>query len=60
MALCPPLSVITVTGLANPPGEEGQVAKMRELGVKHFLSKPFSAEELLRTVHTVLEAARVP
>ena len=50
----PTLPVIACTGLMNPPGEEDRAGQLRALGVKHFLHKPFQAEELLATLYQVL------
>jgi PAS domain S-box-containing protein len=51
----PTLPVIASTGLLNPPGEEDRAGQLRELGVKHFLRKPFQAEELLAALREVLD-----
>ena len=46
--------VVATTGLMNPPGEPDRAAQLRELGVKHFLAKPFQADTLLTTLHNAL------
>jgi len=46
--------IIASTGLMNPPGEEDRAGKLRDLGVRHFLRKPFQAEELLMMLHETL------
>jgi PAS domain S-box-containing protein len=43
----PGMPIIAMTGLMNPPGEEDRSSKLRDLGVRHFLRKPFETEELL-------------
>jgi CheY-like chemotaxis protein len=52
--LHPQLPVIAITGLMNPPGEQDRAGQLRELGVRHFLLKPFQAEELLSTLNQAL------
>jgi PAS domain S-box-containing protein len=46
--------VIASTGLMNPPGDQDRAGQLRDLGVKHFLRKPFQAEELLTTLREAL------
>jgi PAS domain S-box-containing protein len=48
----PKLPIIAASGLSN----DGQVAKVMNLGVKHFLPKPYTAETLLKTLRQVLPA----
>jgi PAS domain S-box-containing protein len=51
----PALPVIATTGMMNPPGEEDRTGHLRELGVSHFLHKPFQAEELLGALRMALD-----
>lgn len=46
----PNVRIIAASGLSAT----GLVAQARELGVRHFLPKPYSAEELLKTLREVL------
>jgi CheY-like chemotaxis protein len=46
----PAAKIIAATGLKN----EGSEAKALNAGVKHFLSKPYTASTLLKTLRTVL------
>jgi PAS domain S-box-containing protein len=48
--LNPKLPIIAASGLSN----DGQLAKIASLGVKHFLPKPYTAETLLKTLKQVL------
>jgi PAS domain S-box-containing protein len=50
----PDLPIVASTGLMNPPGEEDRAGQLRELGVQHFLHKPFQAEDLLTVLQKVL------
>jgi hypothetical protein len=43
-----------MTGLMNPPGEEDRAAQLRGLAVRHFLRKPFEAQELLSLINEAL------
>ncbi len=54
----PSVPIVVVTGLMNPPGEEDRAAQLRELGVRHFIYKPFKAEDLLSTLHQVLHPSK--
>jgi PAS domain S-box-containing protein len=46
----PKLPIIAASGLST----EGQVAKAKDLGVKHFLAKPYTAEALLKVLQEIL------
>lgn len=48
----PDLKIIAASGLAPVGGE----AKLSDLGVKHFLPKPFTADILLRLMHDCLQS----
>jgi len=48
----PAVRIIGASGLAA----DGQVAHAMNLGVKHFLAKPFTAETLLKALKDVLGA----
>ncbi len=48
----PAVRIIAASGLSS----SGQAAQVAGMGVKHFLSKPYSAETLLRTLHQVLQS----
>lgn len=49
----PKVKIIAGSGIAT----EGTSARMEELGVKHFLPKPYSTQDVLAALHTVLAAA---
>ncbi len=49
----PQVRIIAASGLA----EAGQASHAANLGVKHFLPKPYGAETLLNTLHEVLTGA---
>ncbi|HEV2327443.1 MAG TPA: PAS domain-containing protein [Verrucomicrobiae bacterium] len=48
----PDVRIIGSSGLASRNG----LAKAKDAGVRHFLSKPYTAETMLRTLHEVLNA----
>lgn len=48
----PQIKIIAVSGLASG----NQVTAVRETGVKTFLSKPYTAKELLKTINVVLNS----
>ena len=52
--LQPDLPIVAATGLLNPPGEDDRAGQFRDLGVHHFLLKPFHAEDLLTTLQEAL------
>jgi CheY-like chemotaxis protein len=50
--------VVAATGLSAAPGDVDRSANLRDLGVRHFLRKPFEADRLLEVLRTALEEAR--
>jgi hypothetical protein len=46
----PQLKIVAVSGLAT----NEKIAQAAGIGVKAFLSKPYTAQELLKTLHSVL------
>lgn len=52
----PSVRIVATSGL----GEGGMSGKAAALGVKHFLSKPYTAEALLRTLREILESGAGP
>ena len=46
----PAVRIVATSGMASA----GRMEKVAELGVKHFLRKPYTAEVLLKTLRTVL------
>ena len=58
--VAPSIPIIAATGLKNPPGERDRVAELRDLGVAHFLYKPFHTEDLLKILDTVLQTPGSP
>jgi PAS domain S-box-containing protein len=50
----PAAKIVAATGLKT----EGNEAKALNAGVKHFLSKPYTASTLLKTLRTVLEEGK--
>ena len=48
----PLVSIIAVSGLAS----SDKVSAAIGIGVKVFLSKPYTAQELLKTLHSLLSA----
>jgi PAS domain S-box-containing protein len=57
--LHPRLPLVATTGLMNPPSEPGRTDQLRELGVGHFLHKPFQAADLLTTLQEALTEAHL-
>jgi PAS domain S-box-containing protein len=49
--LRPHLPIIVATGLTT----DGQISRVKDLGVKHFLAKPYRAESLLKALKTALQ-----
>lgn len=49
----PKLPIVAASGLST----DGQVAKATNLGVKHFLPKPYTAGALLKTLRQILQEA---
>ena len=56
LKLRPDIRLLAMSGLSGHEGESSDVPAVREL-VQAFLHKPFGAEDLLRTVHRLLQAA---
>jgi two-component system cell cycle sensor histidine kinase/response regulator CckA len=52
--LNPSVTLIISTGLGGRTGAEKRGNELAELGIKKVLMKPYTAEELLRVVHTAL------
>jgi DNA-binding NarL/FixJ family response regulator len=52
MKIRPDVRIIAASGLSTT----GQVAEAANAGVRHFLSKPYSALTLLTTLRNVLQA----
>jgi len=52
--MTPGIPIIAASGLAA----NAHVARVTNLGVKHFIPKPYTAETLLKTLRCVLEAAK--
>jgi DNA-binding NarL/FixJ family response regulator len=50
----PNLRIIAASGMCT----EAQVAKAAALGVKHFLPKPYTADDLLKTLRQILADQR--
>ena len=50
MQLNPAVKIIATSGLST----NGDAARLSKIGVKHFLTKPFTAESLLKTLKGVL------
>lgn len=50
MRMNPQVRIIAASGL----NANGMVAKAANVGVKHFIPKPYTAETLLKTLHTLL------
>ena len=55
--MAPALPVVLSTGVATDPAQQEKLAELRQLGVSVFLNKPYSTEELLQAMSTVLPAA---
>nr|MDA8165520.1 response regulator [Desulfobacteraceae bacterium] len=54
LAIRPHLPIILATGFSSRVDEE----KAREIGISHFIAKPFSSRELAHTVRMVLDRER--
>ncbi|MDB6004628.1 MAG: sensory box protein, partial [Prosthecobacter sp.] len=52
MSLNPQVRIIAASGLST----SSNAAKAAKEGAKHFISKPYTTETLLKTLHTVLQA----
>jgi YesN/AraC family two-component response regulator len=53
MRINPAVKIIAASGL----NENVNAAKMAGVGIKHFLTKPYTAGTLLKTLRTVLDEA---
>jgi len=51
MRINPKVKIIAASGL-NP---DGRVAQVTGIGVKHFLTKPYTAGTLLKAIRTILD-----
>ncbi len=52
----PAIKIVTSSGLSS----NGGINSFSEAGVKHFLTKPYTAETLLKTMRAVLEEGPPP
>lgn len=50
----PQVRVITMSGLSNQPGQPDRIAGLQSQGVRRHLSKPFTQQALLNSVHQEL------
>ncbi|MGH7998165.1 MAG: hypothetical protein ACREPR_01700, partial [Brasilonema sp.] len=48
----PSVKIVVISGLSS----NKRMAEMSGIGVKAFLSKPYTIQELLKTLHSVLNA----
>ena len=55
-SIAPEVRMIGTSGLATA----GVEAKLRDLGVEHFLNKPFVAENLLRSLRELIDGQPDP
>jgi PAS domain S-box-containing protein len=53
----PSLPIVVMTGLMNPTQDEDRAPKLRELGVRHILAKPFLTDDLLAILRAALTDA---
>ena len=54
--LNPAVKIIVSSGLASGADREAKITELRALGVTRFLSKPYSAEEILTELHEALSS----
>jgi PAS domain S-box-containing protein len=47
--------IVVMTGLMDAPGDGDRSSQLRQLGVNHFLQKPFQTEELLAILREALK-----
>jgi YesN/AraC family two-component response regulator len=52
----PAIKIVTASGFASNFTGNG----FTDIGVKHFLTKPYTAETLLKTMRAILEEAERP
>jgi DNA-binding NtrC family response regulator len=50
-AINPGIRIIGSSGLASAGG----MAKIKDAGIRHFISKPYTADTLLKTLHEALQ-----
>ncbi len=53
--MAPELRVIASSGALGMPGQKDRTDEVKALGVRQILHKPYSVEQLLRTVHDELQ-----
>jgi CheY-like chemotaxis protein len=54
--IAPEVKVIAASGLMDDPDQSGKLTELRNLGVSRFLTKPYTAEDLLAAIHGQLSA----
>ncbi|MFM1941145.1 MAG: hypothetical protein RI897_127 [Verrucomicrobiota bacterium] len=54
--IAPEIRVIAASGLMDDPDQSGKVNELEQLGVRRFLTKPFTAEDLLEALSQELSA----
>jgi PAS domain S-box-containing protein len=54
--IAPDIKVIAASGLMDDPDQSGKVHELEQLGVHRFLTKPFTAEDLLEALSQELNA----
>lgn len=52
--------VIATSGLMDDPDQGAKISELRALGVRQFLTKPFTAEDLLFAIHRELTEVHAP
>jgi len=58
--IAPAAKVVATSGLMDDPDQAGKVAELKKLGVSRFLTKPFTAEDLLDNIAEVLQEVELP
>ena len=53
----PSIRIIASSGIGSAKGKKDKTAELRSLGIRTFLTKPFSATEFLTAIHESLAAA---
>ena len=54
-SISPDLDIMAFSGAISENSSSSHLAEIRNLGVKTFLQKPFTAESLLKTIHETME-----